>query len=188
MTKIKNNALLKGLSGKMGETHIYRKVRGKMQMVNLPATGREPSNRQKEFNEKFLKATKYAKAQMADAGAKVQYEEGINDRKHTAYLVAVSDSLVPPQVNQIKAEDYRGVIGDVIKIDATDDFRVLRVRVVILGADGKRLEQGDAIQDVKNLHIWRYACTVPNPSPEGSSILVTAFDMPDNEATGVKVL
>ena len=188
MTKIKNNALLQAISGKMGETHVYRKVRGKMHMVNLPETGAPPTERQNLFNERFLKASNYAKAQMADPIFKEMYKTGITDKKLNAYIVAVSDALNAPKVNGIKATDYEGAIGDVITIDATDDFKVTRVRVIILGSDGQKLERGEAVQDIKRSHIWRYTATVVNPSVPGCTISVTAFDTPDNETTAELVL
>lgn len=183
MTKIGNNALLKGLSGKMGDTHTYRKLRGKMYMVNLPEKGGPLSESQKVVNAKFLKAAKYAKAQTDDPAMKEVYQKGVTTKKFNAYLVAVSDSLNAPKVNKIKVADYEGSIGDIITIDATDDFKVTRVRVIILGSDGKKLERGEAVQDLKNDDVWRYTATVANPSVTGSIISVTAFDLPDNETT-----
>jgi hypothetical protein len=188
MTKIKNNALLQALSGKMGETHVYRKVRGKMQMVNRPATGGPKSDRQKVFNARFLKAANYAKAQMKDDTFKSLYQSGVTDKKINAYIVAVSDALNAPVVNEIKAVDYKGAVGNVITIDAIDDFKVVRVRVIILGNDGHELERGEATQDPKQTHIWRYTATAANLSVTGSTISVTAFDLPDNETTLEKVL
>ena len=188
MTKVKNNALLKGISGKLGETHVYKKVRGKMYMVNMPETGKPLSEDRKAFISKFSKAAAYAKAQMKDDDAKAMYQTGITAKKHNPYIVAVSDSLTKPKVNEIKTTDYEGAVGDVITIDATDDFKVTRVRVIILESDGNKLERGEAIQDPKNTHIWKYTATVANPSVEGSTISVTAFDTPDNETTLERVL
>src|SRR5436190_6419692 len=111
MTKIKNNSLLQAISGKLGETHAYRKVRGKMYMVNLPEKGRELPESQKAFISRFQKAASYAKAQIDDADGKTMYEAGITGKKYSAYLVAVSDFLNAPKVNEIKAVDYQGAVG-----------------------------------------------------------------------------
>ena len=188
MTKIKNNAMLKNLSGKFGDTHQYRKVRGKMLMVNLPDSSGVASEKQKATKEKFTKAASYAKAQMADDDAKALYKTGVTGKKFNAYLVAVSDWLNAPKVNEIKTGDYVGEAGDQITIDASDDFKVVRVRVIMTDGVGNKLERGEAIQDAKNAGTWRYTATVANPAITGTTISVTAFDLPDNEATLVKVL
>jgi hypothetical protein len=188
MSKVKNNALLQAISGKMGETHAYRKVRGKMYMVNLPEKGRELPDSQKAFISRFQKAASYAKAQIDDVDSKAMYEAGITGKKYSAYLVAVSDFLNAPKVNEINTGDYKGAVGNVIKIDATDDFKVTRVRVIIRNADGSELERGEAVQDLKTKFIWRYTATAANPSLAGSKISVTAFDTPENETTMEKVL
>lgn len=188
MTKIKNNALLQAISGKMGETHSYRKVRGKMYMVNLPEKGNTLRDDQKTFITRFQRGVNYAKLQMEDPLAKEMYQKGITPRKHSAYLVALSDRLNAPQVHEIKVAEYNGAIGDSIVIDATDDFKVTRVRVTISDPDGTKVEQGFAVQDAKVPERWVYTTTEANPSAKGSTISVTAFDTPQNETTLEKVV
>jgi len=188
MTKIRKNAMLMGISGKFGETHQYRKVRGKMQMVSLPERTGVLTAKQQEIKENFLKAASYAKEQIMDPEMKAVYEAGITAKKFNAYLVAVSDSLNAPKVKEIKTTDYLGEIGDVISIEATDDFKVVRVRVIMTDGNGNKLERGEAVQDVKNKGTWRYTATIANIAITGTTISVTAFDIPDNETTLVKVL
>jgi hypothetical protein len=189
MTKIKNNAMLKGLRGKFGDTHTYKKIRGKTHMVNLPDTPEELSPVTKAFNERFTRAAKYAKARLQDSAMFAEYQTGITPKKNSAYLVAVSDSLNAPKVSAINTSDYIGAVGNDIRITAKDDFKVIRVRVIITGAGGIELERGEAVQDAMgNEDIWHYAATVANPSVAGTTISVTAFDHPANETTLEKVL
>ena len=91
-------------------------------------------------------------------------------------------------MTEIKVTDYLGAVGDEIRIVATDDFRVVRVRVIIRTSDGKELERGEAVQDAKNSDTWHYTATVANPSVAGTIVAATAFDIPDNETTLEKVL
>ena len=188
MTRIKNNAMLKGIRGKFGETHSYRKVRGKMQMVSLPDREAAPSEKQKQIQEQFLKASNYAKAQMLDLVMKAEYQTGITKTKHSAFIVALTDVLNAPKVNEIDTSDYRGKVGDIIAIQATDDFKVIRVRVIITSAEGSEIERGEAVQDLTLKNTWRYAATVANPVLAGSTVSVTAFDIPQNKTTLDKVL
>lgn len=183
MSKVRKNPLLEGLSGKLGETHAYRKIQGKMYMVTLPEKGKPLREDQKVFITKFQRAASYAKAAVKIDEVRATYATGITQKKQNAYTVALSDVLNPPKVNEIKASDYNGQAGDEIRVDATDDFRVVRVRVTIYDADGNKLEVGEAFQDLKHSHLWRYSATAPNPAVKGSRISVTAFDMADNETT-----
>ena len=177
-----------GLRGKFGETHAYKRIRGKMNMVSLPGSPDVLSATQQLAKERFIKAANYAKAQLADPQMKAEYETGITLNKSTAFVVALTDSLTAPKVAEIKVMDYLGAVGDEIRIVATDDFRVVRVRVIIRASDGKELERGEAVQDVKNSDTWHYTATVANPSVAGTIVSATAFDIPDNETTLAKVL
>ena len=176
MSKIKSNALLQELSGKMGKTHSYRKVRGKMYMTNLPPSGNPVREDQKVITTRFTRVARYAKDQDLDPVTKALYKTGITPKKHNAYLVAVSDFLNAPTIDEIKTRDYKGRVGDHIRIVAEDDFRVTRVLVSIYGSDGALLEEGDAVFSGKRSEPWIYTATVANPSVSGSSISVTAFD------------
>ena len=91
-------------------------------------------------------------------------------------------------MSEIRTSDYVGAVGDPIRITATDDFKVVRLRVILRASDGNELERGDAVQDVKNSDTWHYTATVTNPSVAGTTISATAFDTPDNETTLEKVL
>ncbi len=168
----------------LGERVTVRKVNNRVVVVNRPKRKLgPPSDKQEVVQQKFLQAASYAKGQTADAVSRAEYATGITAKKPSAFVVAVSDYLNAPRVNLIKTRDYDGTVGSVIVIDATDDFKVIRVKVIILGRNGKMLEEGDAVQDAKKSHIWKYTATVANLSVAGSKISATAFDTPENETT-----
>ena len=177
-----------GLRGKFGETHAYKRIRGKMNMVALPGSPDVLNASQKARQERFIRAANYARAQMTDPQMKAEYATGVTRKKSTAFVVALTDSLNAPEVTEIKTSDYLGKVGDEIRVVATDDFRVVRLRVIIKSADGTELERGEAVQDVKNSDTWHYSATVANPSVAGTIVSATAFDIPDNETTLEKVL
>lgn len=177
-----------GLRGKFGETHAYKRIRGKMAMVSLPGSPDQLSETQKAIKDRFLRAVRYAKAQINDEKMLAEYEKGITQKKNSAYVVALTDWLNAPKVSEIRTSDYVGAVGDPIRITATDDFKVVRLRVILRASDGNELERGDAVQDVKNSDTWHYTATVTNPSVAGTTISATAFDTPDNETTLEKVL
>ena len=158
----------------LGEKVSVRKMNNRVVVTNRPQRKLgPPSEKQEAVQDKFLEATDYARGQTADAESRAVYATGITDKKRTAFVVALSDYLNAPKVNAIKASDYTGAMGDVIKVHAKDDFKVTRVKVIILDSAGQKLEQGEAIQDVKHTHIWRYTATVTNPNVTGSKISAT---------------
>ncbi|MDR0603005.1 MAG: hypothetical protein LBG80_01710, partial [Bacteroidales bacterium] len=66
-------------------------------------------------------------------------------------------------------------------IIATDDFAVKSVHVQITYVDGTLIEEGEAVNKVKNL--WIYTATTNNRELTGNSIVITAYDLPGNLAT-----
>jgi hypothetical protein len=183
MSQIINNPLLKSITGLLGKTMVFRQWRGKLVLANRPARRKSDSEKQKVYIEKFREATQYAKRQMADSASKAEYQEGINNRKHNAYTVALTDYLNAPKVHYIKATDYQGAVGDTITIKATDDFKVVRVTVVIADRNGVMLEQGDASVQVGRPFIWKYQASAVNPDVKGTVIRVAAFDKPGNKSS-----
>ncbi len=184
MTLIGNNPLLKGASGMLGNTVYYRKWRGRLIMCNKPKRRKSLSNEQKKTVSRFKLASKYAVGQMKDEDAKAAYQQGTNNRYHSAYLVALNDYLNAPRVAEIQVHNYSGSIGDKITIDAWDDFKVVRVNVVITDIDGAIIEEGDAMQSKSSPHLWKYKATVTNSKVKGSKIVAMAFDKPRNMGIG----
>ncbi len=189
MATIKNNALLKGASGKFGVTHVYRTVRGQLQMINTPTRNRKPSGSQQVMSSKLKRAARYW-ARVKKLPELVQaYEKRTTTALFSAYLVAVSDSMNSPTVHYIKADGYTGSIGDTITIKATDDFSVTRVIVTIENEKGKIVEQGDATRAYHNKpQIFKYTATVDNKTLKGTAINVRAYDIPGNVGSKEVVL
>jgi len=189
MSKIQNNPLLKGASGMLGKVVVYREVRGRVIMSNRPKKRSGPiTPEQENFRSRFLRAVQYARKQLESAVTKAEYQTGITESKFSAYLVALTDYLKAPVVNEVDASRYSGTVGDIIAIRATDDFKVVLLQVSIIGPAGNLLEFGDAILQPETFDDWRYAATVANATLEGSKIIVTARDKPGNVTTAEKVL
>ncbi|HRI78445.1 MAG TPA: hypothetical protein PLR06_02825 [Cyclobacteriaceae bacterium] len=188
MTKVRNNPLLQGASGKLGNTIVYKNWQGQVLMTNMPSKRRFISDKQKAMKERFREATHYAKCEMKDPESKAEYKKGITLNKNAAFRVAVSDFLNPPEVHYIKVPGYSGAIGEMIRIKATDDFKVIEVRVSIIDATGKVLERGNASPSPRKRQLWRYITTVTNENVNGTVIKVTAYDKPRNEGKGELVI
>lgn len=189
MTKIKNNPILKGASGMLGDVIVYRELRdGRLIMANRPKKPEVPSENQLLAKSRFLRAVQYAKGQMADPVASVEYNALTNAKLTSGYALAVADFLKGPEINQVNTSDYTGVVGNMIVITAFDNFRVNRVRVEIRSAAGALIEQGDAVPNEGNNLLWEYTVTQANAAVTGTRLIISATDRPGNITTQEVVL
>ena len=178
MSKINNNPLLKGASGMLGDVVVYRQVRGNVIMANKPKKSNIITENQKPVRDKFKKAVNYAKRQMLDATSKADYAKKISAKLASAYMVALTDFLVSPTVDQLDLSGYDGGIGDKILVQASDDFKVESVFVSILSASNAVLESGPAIQNANGE--WEYTATVANANVATAKYQIQAKDKPGN--------
>lgn len=175
-----------GLSGKVGKMFSYRQRNGETVVGRKPSKSKRTKKRKATADQiavrlRFKEGTVYAKNAMVDAALKAQYEpSAINGI--TIYNLAVADYFTAPVVNSINKDAYQGAIGDKITIRATDDFKVVGVKVVLTNADGSLLEQGEAMLLANGLD-WQYTATQANAILAGTKIKATANDLPGN--TGV---
>jgi len=64
---------------------------------------------------------------------------------------------------------------------ATDDFRVHRVYVTIENDQNQELESGFAVQE-ENTDWWKFVVSEAHVIPTGGKVIVSAYDLPGNEA------
>jgi hypothetical protein len=83
----------------------------------------------------------------------------------TAYNFALSDWFKPPVINQIERRE------GCIRVKATDNSAVARVRVTLLDEQGNTVEKGEGIRGEGD---WR---KLSSPIP-GKTILAEAWDLP----------
>ena len=179
MAKSDDNVLTHGLSGKVGDLLVFRRVNGKTVVSKTPSKlHREPTQKQKEQQEHFQEAVIYGKTVMVTPELKAQYETSVPDGK-SVYQVALADFLKAPDIKEVDVSKYNGQVGSTIRIRATDDFMVSQVRVIISASDGSLVEQGDA-RRLANGFDWLYTATVNNANMAGNKIVVRASDLPGN--------
>lgn len=180
MSSVNENPLLVGATGKFANVVVYRRVRGKVVMAKVPKPQSTVSEKQLDVRKSFKKAAGYAKRQIKKPDVRALYLEGLTQKKHNAFLVALSDYLKSPEIASVDLKDYTGQAGQVIAIDATDDFRVVAVSVAILNSDGALIESGPAKAPDGLSDDWTYVATVDNPAPTGTTVEVTATDVAGN--------
>lgn len=187
MSIIKDNPLLKGISGKLGSI-VFRQCGDKIVLAKRPTKSKKVSPRQQENRARFGDAVRYANAQVSNPISKAEYAKGINAERVSAYAVAVADFLHAPVISGIYAADYHGAVGDIITIKAYDDFRVTSVIVSISNGEGGLIEMGEAVP-CDGIHFgWRYVAKVANTALRGTRIGVAATDRPGNITIAERVV
>jgi hypothetical protein len=178
MSKLGNNPIMKSASGMLGDVVVYRQQNGKMVMSNRPKKRSKPTDHQVSVKKKFLRAVRYAKAQMLDPASKAEYDAVTTEKLVSGYAVAVADFLRAPEIDSIEVNDYAGVIGNPINVVAFDNFKVMSVSVEIRSAADVIIEQGEALQDPADPMAWIYTTTAANNNLPGTKVIARAKDKP----------
>jgi hypothetical protein len=182
------NALTQGISGKVTGLVFRQNANGSVSVGDAPRpSSKVPTTGMLAQRQRFQQAAFYGRAIQQDPTQKAAYETGVDVNTQSAYIVAVADYLNAPDIRNVDFSAYRGQIGDLIVIQATDDFAVHHVHVRIQNPDGSLVEEGDATA-APDAYTFRYAATTTNTTLAGDKIIVSAFDNPGNETTEQKTL
>jgi hypothetical protein len=187
MARVTHNALLRGLSGKLGGL-VIRQVGDQTIVSAAEAPGqRAPrSLKQQAHLDRMYRAQLYAKAQLRDPAARALYATGITARCTSAYTVAIADYMKAPVITCLKINGYHGQPGDKIQVLATDNFAVTAVHICIRHPNGALLEEGPATPAPDGS--WCYTAAVRQVLRPGTSITATVYDRPGNATTQTALL
>jgi hypothetical protein len=186
MAKQKGNVVTHGLSGQIGGMIVFRQRAGQTIVSKMPAVSKKVTEAQLAHRRKFQRAILYSTGVLSDPELAEAYAAKAKPGQ-SARNVAVADYFHAPDIEVIDVTGYRGLPGDVIRIEATDDFKVREVKVVICRADGTPVEEGYATQEPAGYE-WKYVATVENLTQEGDRIEVFASDLPGNISEKIKEL
>jgi hypothetical protein len=173
MARIKNNVVMQGASGKIGNL-VTRQQNG----MTVSSEYKKPANprtkQQQEGRGRFRRAVQYAKSAIAAPDTKALYDAVARQNKRTAYHTALSDYLSPPVVEQIGAlPDSNEVHIRVVNVIAVGS-----VYLRLLNADGAQTEEGAA--RLVETGAWRY--TSRENLQSGNRLEITVTDLPGNVA------
>ena len=185
MARSQNNPFLKGASGRIGKTLVVKTLADGTQVIaNTPAKRKKHSVKQVKHLGRFQDAKFFAKRVATKSDVKALYESRAKGTLKNWYNLAIGDKMNPPEIHEIHIGRYTGEPGEVIRIRATDDFKVASVSVEISTPDHKLVETGEA-QPRGKKGLWRFFTTLKNPQPQGTVISVTAVDIPRNQTTAI---
>jgi hypothetical protein len=174
---VKKNPFTEGLKGTIGDKMVFKQVQGRTIATYKGVPTGEPTEKQLEQRGLFQEATIYGKWVMSDPEAKAEYEAKKSDKYNSAYAIAVADFLKAPEIEEVDLSAFHGHVGDVIKVKAKDDFKVMSVSVDLFDLNGAKAEGGMAVEDKKDLN-WNYTLTTEIASLTGTKIVVKASDKP----------
>jgi hypothetical protein len=161
MPKLEMAAPYTHLRGRLGPI-TYRKTAYGNVASQLASRTNPPTAAQLQVREQFRLAAAYAKRMLADPVLAPRYAvaaraKGLNSR---AFMIA--DFFNEPVVQLIDVSGYHGPMGQVIKVQAYDDFEVTGVHVAVL--------DGETRSSSKVLRSSQTACgssLLPRASPWG---------------------
>ena len=138
MAKVRNNPVIRGISGSVGNLVFRQLPGGETWVSGKPDFSRRKfSQGQKSHQRRFQEAAAYAREAAKTHPIYAQLAAGT---VKSPYNWALSDWFNPPVIHAIERKD------NVIRVEASDNVMVAKVRVTILDAEGRVLEQGQAVQ------------------------------------------
>jgi hypothetical protein len=141
MAKLRKNAVISGLSGKIGKDHYARQTRDGKTIIcqNPDFSNRQFSEAQLNVQSGMKAASAYARVASRNNPIYAELARKKAKKKvKNAYNVAVGDWFNAPVIHRIEWDHGH------IRVLANDDVMVTRVTVTLLGEQGQRLEQADA--------------------------------------------
>lgn len=178
-----NNVLTRNYSGKVAGQYVLRTRGAKSMIAGLPKpfeVKEEFKAKKLENQRKFNLAVIYAKKALQNPDLKADYAAARRGNQ-SAFNVAFLDKYFAPELSELRTEEYTGLAGQSLFVQAIDNFRVTKVVFTLFAADGSKLEEGEAVMD-ENGFDWIYTTQVDNPSPAGTIIRVTAEDIPKSKS------
>lgn len=180
MPKITPNKLfIEGISGAVGDLVFYRDADGNLIAQRKGERTAPLSAKQRARNELFKLASAYGNRVKTDPALSAEYRLLCRGRMRP-YHAGLRDFMIPPTVTAIDLQAFSGQPGQLIRIVATDDSRVISVHVLIRHAtSGVILEQGPAGLSVI-VDEWLYTTTTVIPGGTPILVEVSADDRPGN--------
>jgi hypothetical protein len=138
MAKVKRNMIVSGLSGTLDEYHYARVTRDGRTIISLkPDFGnRQFSEAQIRHQQRMKESAAYAKVASRENPLYAKLAEGTSSN---AYNLALKDRMKPPVIRSMDLYS-----GHVIRVQATDNVKVIKVIITVLDPRGQLLEQGEA--------------------------------------------
>jgi len=182
MATLKSNHAVGDLERTVGGLVYVHRADGTVIVRQLGQRKAGWNSGQRASQSRFREAQAYVKRIKLDSGEYAFYKAEERVQHKRACDLAMSDYLSAPVIQDVDASAFHGVSGDVICVQARDDFRVVGVEVSIEQIDdGTVLESGGA-SVAGDTGIWRYMTQLNYGVGTSVRLDVTAVDRPGNIA------
>jgi hypothetical protein len=183
MAKVRNNIIMQGLSGLLGNQLVIRQDKAGRTIISAKPQfkpNRTFSDQQIEHQRSFREAAAYAQS----VRTMEVYVNKATGTLMNPYNLALSDWFHAPEILDVNLGDWTGQPDKVLRIKVIDDVLVAHVEVDIRDGSGATLEHGAAAQ-VDSMW-WEYTTRV---SASGNlTVQVSARDIPHNITKTSKTL
>ena len=183
MAKIKLNPIVEEVSGGFGNL-VFRSSNGKTVLCRKPdVSDNEVTENQAAHRERFRQAVAYGRSVMADEDMRAIYDQVAERKGMPVFALTVADFFNAPSISEVNLSAYNGKVGDMIKVSALDDIRVMSVHVALVNAqDNTLIESGDAVETAAGSGQWIYAATTAVPAGTTVNVTVVVTDHPGGTA------
>ena len=171
MAIVKDNILMQLVRGTLGKQITIYERNGQIIMAKKRGPSKKnPTQKQLDARLKMTIASARAQLMLEDPQIKAYYQS-LAGPGQNAYNIAVKDAYRSPEVQNIRLEN-EGVV-----VTAQNEFRVAKVEVKIIDADGVVTESGPAFLGWNGID-WYYTTT---QLPAGGKVIVVATSLPGNQ-------
>jgi hypothetical protein len=186
MADVSLNPAFQSLRGKVGDL-VFKKFNGRMIITLRPdMKNRILSQAQKDSNNRFRQAAIYGKMVMNNPQARAAYARAAKEKRQPMFSLMIADFFHAPEVNEIDLNMYTRQAGSTIWIQASDDFDVVSVDVMITTASDGLIEHGAAVKSTEDSRRWWYTAAASVPSGTPVRVEATAIDRPGHK--GIKIV
>jgi hypothetical protein len=158
MSDVELNETINGYRGSIGKL-VFKKYKGRTIVCRKGVSNKPPTEGQLAQRAEFTEASSFADSVESDPALLAFYEPIADQRELTVRAVAMGDYLKKPTIKPLNLSNYKGRIGDVIKIRATDDIGLADLNVEIVAQDGTHIESGKAVEQGVRSGKWIYTAT-----------------------------
>ncbi len=158
MSDVELNETINGYRGSIGKL-VFRKYKGRTIVARKGKSSKPPTEGQLAQRADFAEAAAFAKTVKANPSLLAFYEPIAKQRDLTVRSVAMGDYLKKPVIKPLDLSNYKGRIGDPIKIRAIDDIGLANLDVNIVAQDGTPIESGQAVETGVGSGKWTYTTT-----------------------------
>lgn len=186
--KSTKSSILNGFSGKVGNTHLYKRVVNGVEILQQCPVRKKMKNwdTMPVQNQKFFMAIQNARVSLKNPEIKALYEKVANGFCSPASMY-IKDFLKPAVINRVVTTGYFGRVGYCIIIGIENIVPVSSVHITINNPTGEIIESGQAIMQHAGTE-WHYVTTRPNPDFQGSVIRIESVDIPGHMVVWSSVL